>query len=99
MSTLDGKLCGSQELHSQELAFGCDGISDRVDSLTELPGDQDVDMLPNNLLLPGAADATHGAAVRLQATVRRRSVMCGDSTARLCCTVCGAKQSGKKRPC
>ena len=73
MSTLDGKLCGSQELHSQELAFGCDGISDRVDSLTELPGDQDVDSI-NNLLVP-AADATHGAAVRLQATVRHRSVM------------------------
>merc|ERR1712086_154863 len=32
-------------------------------------------MLPNNLLLLPAADATHGAAVRLQATVRRRSVM------------------------
>ena len=68
MSTLDGKLCASQGLH--EVAGG---ISNRVDLLTELPGDQDVDSI-NNLLLP-AADATHGAAVRLQATVRRRSVM------------------------
>eukprot|EP00964_Phaeocystis_antarctica_P101682 scaffold67163_cov66-Phaeocystis_antarctica.AAC.5 len=37
MSTLDGKLCGSQELHSQELHEVAGGISDRVDSLTELP--------------------------------------------------------------
>ena len=96
MATLDGRLCGS-ELLQLRTKFTKFEISGSVDSLTELPGDQDVDSI-NNLLVP-AADATHGAAVRLQATVRRRSVMCGDSTARLCCTVCGAKQSGKKRPC
>ena len=74
MATLDGRLCGS-ELLQLRTKFTKFEISGSVDSLTELPGDQDVDMLPNNLLLPGAADATHGAAVRLQATVRRRSVM------------------------
>ena len=74
MATLDGRLCGSELLQLRK-KFTKFEISGSVDSLTELPGDQDVGMLPNNLLLPGAADATHGAAVRLQATVRRRSVM------------------------